>query len=41
MGGFIFRLGVWIKDSGERVKCDWLIRLGFAIREVVLRYGKV
>jgi hypothetical protein len=41
MGGFIFRLGVCLKDLGERIKWNRLIRLGLAVREAALRYGKV
>jgi len=41
MGGFIFRLGVDLKDKGEQWKCDWLIRFGFSIREFVLRRGVI
>jgi hypothetical protein len=36
MEGFIFRLGVGIKDLGERLKCNWLIRLGLNIRGAAL-----
>jgi hypothetical protein len=39
MGGFIFRLGVSLKDLGERNRWGWLIRLGLKIREA-WRYGK-
>jgi len=38
MGGFIFRLGVHLKDKGEQWKCGWLIRLGLSIREAVLTW---
>jgi hypothetical protein len=41
MGGFIFRLGVRLKDKGEQWRCDWLIRLGLNIKERALRYGKI
>jgi hypothetical protein len=41
MGGFIFRLGVRLKELGEQWKYDWLIRLGLNIREKVLRHGKI
>jgi len=39
MGGFIFRLGVRLKDKGEQWKCGWLIRLGLRICEFVKRHG--
>jgi hypothetical protein len=41
MGGFIFRLGVSLKDLGERIRRGWLIRLGLAIRDFVLRHGVI
>jgi hypothetical protein len=41
MGGFIFRLGVSLKDKGEQWKCDWLIRLGLRVREFGMNHGKV
>jgi len=41
MGGFLFRLGVGIKNGGENWKCDWLIRLGLFIKDVVLKHGKL
>jgi len=41
MGGFIFRLGVCLKEKGEQWKCDWLIRLGLKVREKALNYGKI
>jgi hypothetical protein len=41
MGGFIFRLGVRLKDWGERFKWAWLIGLGLRIREWVMKHGKV
>jgi hypothetical protein len=41
MGGFIFRLGVRLKDKGEQWGCDWLIRLGLRIREFILRHGVI
>jgi len=40
MGGFIFRLGVCLKDKGEQWNCDWLIRLGLKVKEKVLNHGK-
>ena len=41
MGGFLFRLGVRLKDKGEQRKCNWLIRLGLRIREFILEYGVI
>jgi hypothetical protein len=41
MGGFIFRVGVRLKDKGEQWKCGWLIRLGLRFKEAVLKYGKI
>jgi len=41
MGGFIFRLGVRLKDKGEQWKGDWLIRLGLKGREKALNHGKI
>jgi hypothetical protein len=40
MGGFIFRLGVRLKDWGEQLKWARLVSLGLKIREAVLRHGK-
>ena len=41
MGGFIFRTGVRLKDWGERLKWNWLVQFGLAIRELALRHGKI
>jgi hypothetical protein len=41
MGGFIFRLGVSLKDLGERLRQDWLIRLGLGIKDFVFRHGVI
>jgi hypothetical protein len=41
MGGFVFRLGVRLKDWGERLKWNWLVRLGLGIRDFVLSYGVI
>jgi hypothetical protein len=38
MGGFIFRLGVRLKDWGERLKWRWLVMLGLGIREAALQW---
>jgi hypothetical protein len=40
MGGFIFRLGVRLKDWGEQLQWAWLVRLGLKIREAALGHGK-
>jgi hypothetical protein len=40
MGGIIFRLGVRLKDWGERLKWARLIRLGLKLREWVMKHGK-
>jgi hypothetical protein len=39
MGGFIFRLGVRLKDWGEQLHCAWLVRLGLKVREAALDNG--
>jgi hypothetical protein len=36
MTGFIYRTAIRIKDLGERLHCDWIIRAGLALRETVL-----
>jgi len=41
MGGFLFRLGVRLKDKGEQWKCGWLKRLGLRIRDFVLKHGEM
>jgi hypothetical protein len=38
--GFLYRRAAGLKDLGERLRWDWLVRLGLKIREGVLRYGK-
>ena len=40
MTGFIYRRAINLKEMGERLHCDWLIRLGLSLREVAL-HGKV
>jgi len=35
MKGFFYRLGISIKETGEKIKFDCLIRLGLAIRDFV------
>jgi hypothetical protein len=40
MAGFIYRRAMALKDLGERVGSDWLIRLGYLLREVAYR-GKI
>jgi len=39
MGGFLFRLGVRLKDKGEQWQCNWVIGLGLCIRDFVLGRG--
>jgi len=39
--GFILRLGVSLKDKGEQWNWGWLISLGYSIREVALKHGKI
>jgi|GEM_PF-776573 len=34
MAGFIYRRAIQLKDLGERLRWDWLIRLGYSLREV-------
>ena len=41
MGGFLYRFGVCLKDTGEQWKCDGLIRLGLRIRDYVLQNGVI
>lgn len=41
MGGIIFRLGVSLKDCGERLRWDWLIRLGLGIRDFIFKRGVI
>jgi hypothetical protein len=36
MRGFIYRLGVSIKETGEKMKLDFLIRFGLLIREFAM-----
>jgi hypothetical protein len=40
MSGFIYRRYINLKDLGERLGWDWLIRLGYCLKEVAYR-GKV
>lgn len=35
--GFVYRLGVAIKEYGERSRKAWLVRVGLAIRGLVIR----
>jgi hypothetical protein len=35
--GFVYRLGVAIKEYGERTRKVWLIRVGLALRNACLR----
>jgi hypothetical protein len=41
MGGFVFRLGARLKDCGERLKWNWITRIGLGIRDFVLSYGVI
>ncbi|MDR1318785.1 MAG: hypothetical protein LBJ90_04095 [Treponema sp.] len=41
MGGFIYRFGVRVKDKGEQLKWNRLIRLGLFMRDFVLRHGVI
>jgi len=34
--GFIFRLGIFLKDSGEQIHCRWLVGLGLMIKDSVM-----
>jgi len=40
MRGIVYRLGVRLKEAGERSRCDWLVLLGLRIRDWGARYGK-
>ena len=40
MTGFIYRRAIDLKDLGERLGWDWLIRWGYSLREVAYR-GKI
>jgi len=40
MTGFIYRRAINLKNLGERLRWDWLIRIGLGLREVALR-GKI
>jgi len=40
MAGFIYRRAIELKNLGERLRWDWLIRIGFTLKEVAHR-GKV
>jgi hypothetical protein len=37
MTGFIYRRAIGLKDMGERLGWDWLIRIGYMLREVAYR----
>jgi len=41
MGGFLFRLGVRLKDKGEQWKCARLVRLGLKTRDFVYRHWRI
>jgi hypothetical protein len=36
MRGFIYRLGMSIKETGERLRLNFLIRFGLSIREFAM-----
>jgi hypothetical protein len=38
MIGFIYRRAVALKEFGERHHAAWLVRLGLAIREWVMKF---
>ena len=40
MAWFIYRRAVALKELGERLRCNWLIRLGLSLREATL-HGKI
>jgi len=40
MTGFIYRRAIALKELGERLGWDWLIRLGLRLREAAL-HGKI
>ena len=40
MAGFIYRRAMALKDLGERMGWDWLIRIGYQLKEVAYR-GKI
>jgi len=40
MTGFVYRRATALKELGERLGWDWLIRLGYRLREAAHR-GKV
>ena len=35
--GFIWRRAIDLKDLGERLRWDWLIRIGLGLKEVAYR----
>lgn len=37
MAGFMYRTAIAVKDFGERHNIAWIIRLGLAIREWVIK----
>jgi hypothetical protein len=41
MWGFLYRRAVNIKEFGERLRWDWLIRLGLNFREWVMKHGTI
>ncbi|MDR2733397.1 MAG: hypothetical protein LBC99_01990 [Spirochaetota bacterium] len=41
MGGILFRLGMYCKDTGERWRWGWLIGLGLCIGDFMYRHGVI
>jgi hypothetical protein len=41
MWGFSYRRAVALKDLGERLHLNWLIRLGLKIKDWVMKHGKI
>jgi hypothetical protein len=40
MTGFLYRRAVTLKELGERLHWDWLVRRGLSLREWVMKHGK-
>jgi hypothetical protein len=41
MTGFLYRRAVALKELGERLHWDRLIRLGLKLRDWVMKHGKI
>ena len=39
MMGFLYRIGVALKDFGERVRCSRILRIGLALKDAALKMG--